>query len=114
MSKKKTVQLSITSTGFPLLQKPGDMCPLGVSGKFWNFTRDRMHNEEANTLFKCTVFGFHVLHKWTGGSVPSQAMELQEMMWQLRILFPLHFVVFEQTECHMTDEANVEQVFSRM
>jgi hypothetical protein len=31
-----------------------------------------------------------------------------EMMWQLRILFPLHFVVFKQTTCHLTVEANVE------
>jgi len=36
-----------------------------------------------------------------------------EMMWQLRILFPLHFVVFKQTECHLEAETNVEQVFSR-
>ena len=36
-----------------------------------------------------------------------------EMMWQLRILFPLHFVVFKQTACHLATEANVEQVFSR-
>ncbi len=31
-----------------------------------------------------------------------------EMMWQLRILFPLNFVVFKQTTCHLTVEANVE------
>ena len=37
-----------------------------------------------------------------------------EMMWQLRILFPLHFVVFKQTACHLADESNVEQVFSRV
>ncbi len=36
-----------------------------------------------------------------------------EMMCQLRILFPLHFVVFKQTVCHLAAEANVEQVFSR-
>ena len=33
-----------------------------------------------------------------------------EMMCQLRILFPFHFVVFNQTTCHLTAEANVEQV----
>jgi hypothetical protein len=68
--------------GFPLLEKPGEMCPdiqIGVSGKFWNFNRGRMCDEEANTLFKCTVHRFHTLHKWTGGGVPPQAMELQEM-----------------------------------
>jgi hypothetical protein len=36
-----------------------------------------------------------------------------EMMWQLRILFPLHFVLFKQTACRLSAEANVEQVYSR-
>ncbi len=36
-----------------------------------------------------------------------------EMMWQLRVLFPLHFFVFKQTVPHLAAEANVEQVFSR-
>ena len=36
-----------------------------------------------------------------------------EMIWQLRNLFPLHFVVFKQTVCHLATEDNVEQVFSR-
>ena len=36
-----------------------------------------------------------------------------EMMCQLHILFPLHFFVFNQTECHLAAEVNVEQVFSR-
>ena len=36
-----------------------------------------------------------------------------EMMWHLRNVFPLHFFVFKQTECHLTAETNVEQVFSR-
>jgi hypothetical protein len=35
------------------------------------------------------------------------------MMWQLRVLFPLHFFVFKQTTSHLTAETNVEQVFSR-
>ena len=35
------------------------------------------------------------------------------MMWQLRILFPLHFVVFKQTACRLEDEDNVVRVFSR-
>ena len=35
------------------------------------------------------------------------------MMWELRERFPLHFVVFKQTACHLSHEANVEQVFSR-
>ena len=37
------------------------------------------------------------------------------MMWALRERFPLHFIVFKQTACHLSREANVEQVrvFSR-
>ena len=80
--QKKTVQSSITSMGFPLLQKPGEMCvgrQIGVPGKFWNFNRGRMSEEETATLFKCTVCGFHALHKWAGGGAPSQTMMFQEM-----------------------------------
>ena len=36
-----------------------------------------------------------------------------KMMWELRESFPLHFTVFKQTACHLSHEANVEQVFSR-
>ena len=36
-----------------------------------------------------------------------------EMMWALRERFPLHFIIFKQTACHLAHEANVEQVFSR-
>ena len=36
-----------------------------------------------------------------------------KMMWALRESFPLHFIVFKQTACHLAHEANVEQVFSR-
>ena len=36
-----------------------------------------------------------------------------KMMWALRESFPLHFIVFKQTACHLPHEANVEQVFSR-
>jgi hypothetical protein len=42
--------------GFPLLQKPGEMCvdrQIGVSGKFWNLNRGHMSEEEVTTLFKC-------------------------------------------------------------
>ena len=35
------------------------------------------------------------------------------MMWQLRVQFPLHYVVFRQTSAHLPHEANVEQAFSR-
>jgi hypothetical protein len=152
--RKNTVQSSITSMGFPLLQKPGEMCvdrQIGVSGKFWNFNRGHTSVAETTTFFKCTVFGFHVLHKsevteaaesevtepdefhvvsdeirrWSSHESFRRRMSAPfvsaedgilnefEMMWQLRILFPLHFVVFKQTVCHLTAETNVEQVFSR-
>ena len=31
----------------------------------------------------------------------------------MRKSFPLHFIVFKQTACHLAHEANVEQIFSR-
>ena len=33
-----------------------------------------------------------------------------EIMWVLRDKFPLHFIVFKQTACHLAHVANVEQV----
>jgi hypothetical protein len=39
-----------------------------------------MSNEEANSLYLCTVRDYHALHKWDAGGTPSQAMELQEMV----------------------------------
>jgi hypothetical protein len=38
-----------------------------------------MSNEEANSLYKCTVCEYHVLHKRHAGGTPSQTMELKEM-----------------------------------
>jgi hypothetical protein len=35
------------------------------------------------------------------------------MMWELRELFPMHFIVFKQTVCHLSHKANIKQVFSR-
>ena len=35
------------------------------------------------------------------------------MMWTLRDIFPLHYIVFKQMASHIPHEANVEQVFSR-
>ena len=35
------------------------------------------------------------------------------MMWALRARFPLHFIIFKQTACHLGHEANVENLFSR-
>ncbi len=38
-----------------------------------------MSNEEANSVYKCTVHEYHVSNKWDTGDTPSQTMELQEM-----------------------------------
>jgi hypothetical protein len=38
-----------------------------------------MSNEEANSLYKCTVREYHALDKWDAGGTPSQTMGLQEM-----------------------------------
>ena len=65
--------------GFPLLQKPSETCvgrQIQVLGSYWT---GRMSTEEDNSLYKCTVSEYHVLHKWDAGVTPSQAMELQEM-----------------------------------
>ena len=80
MPPKRTKQSSITSMGFPRLQKSGEMCvgrQIKVLGSYW---KGRMSNEEANSLYLCTVRDYHALHKWDAGGTPSQAMELQEMV----------------------------------
>ncbi len=46
-------------------------------------------------------------------SVEDGVLNEFDMVWHLRILFPLHFFVFVQTASHLAAEANVEQVFSR-
>jgi hypothetical protein len=58
--------------GFPLLQKPAEMCvgrQIQVLVSYWT---GRMSNEEANSLHKCTVREYHVLDKWDAGGTPSQ------------------------------------------
>ena len=65
--------------GFPLLQKTTEMCvdrQIQVLGSYWT---GRMSNEEANSLYKCTVREYHVLYKWDTGGTLSQVMDLQEM-----------------------------------
>ena len=65
--------------GFPLLQKPTEMCvdrQIHVLGSYWTGC---MSNEEVNSLYKYTVREYHVLHKWDAGGSPSQSMGLQEM-----------------------------------
>jgi hypothetical protein len=50
--KKATKQSSITSMGFPLLQKPAEICvgrQIQVLGSYWT---GRMSNEETNSLYK--------------------------------------------------------------
>ena len=44
--------------------------------KILELNRGCLRDDEANTLFQCTVLVFHALHEWSGGG---QTMELQEM-----------------------------------
>ena len=79
MTPKRTKQSSITSMGFPPLQKTTEMCvdrQIKVLGSYW---KGLMSNEEVNSQYLCTVREYHALHKWDAGGTPSQAMELQEM-----------------------------------
>jgi hypothetical protein len=65
--------------GFPLLQKPTEMCvgrQIKVLGSYW---KGSMSNEESNSLYLCTVRDYHELYKWDTGGTPYQSMELQEM-----------------------------------
>ena len=52
-----------------------DVCgqTIKVLGSYW---KGRMSNEEANSLYLCTVRDYHTLHKWDTGGTPSQTMEL--------------------------------------
>jgi hypothetical protein len=52
---------------------------------------------------------------WEGRKFTTEDGLLNEfaMMWALRNKFPLHYVLFKQTACHLPREANVEQIFSR-
>ena len=62
--------------GFPLLQKPTEMCvgrQIKVLGSYW---KGRMSNEEVKSLCLYTVRDYHALHKWDAGGTPLQAMEL--------------------------------------
>jgi hypothetical protein len=70
--KKPTKQSSITSMGFPLLQKTSEMCvvrQIQVLGSYWTGC---MSNEEVNSLYKCTVREYHALHKWDVTAVVAQ------------------------------------------
>ena len=66
--------------GFPLLQKPVEICvgrQIQVLGSYWT---GRMSNEEVNSLYKYTVHEYHPLYKWDTGDTPSQVMDLPEMV----------------------------------
>lgn len=56
-----------------------------------------MSNEETNSLYLCTVFDYHVLHKWDTGGTPSQAMELQEMGVDGQGLEEVYFVGYHKS-----------------
>ena len=131
MAKKKSVQSSITSMGFSLLQKPGEMCP---ARQITAETLYMTYLRESNDVLKLTTprLSPRKKQKFSGGFCGVSALESEvtesaefdavsdeirswsslsegecqrfvsaedgvlnkfEMMCQLRILFPLHFVV---------------------
>ena len=58
------------------------------------------------------------IRRWSGLSegecqrfVEDGVLNEFDMMWQIRVLFPLHYFVFKQTVSHLAAESNVEQVF---
>ena len=98
---KRTKQSAITSMGFPLLQKPAEMCvgrQIKVPGSYW---KGCMSNEEANSLYLCTVREYHALHKWDAGGTPSQAMELQEVGVDGQVRFRSH-IFYEVPDAFLT------------
>ncbi len=66
----------VSSSSEALRDVCGQTDPGSCLGSYWT---GRMSNEEANSLYKCTVREYHALHKWDAGDTPSQPMELQEM-----------------------------------
>ena len=75
----------------------------------------------ASTAREATSTVLDELKRWEDKDLQEYSQYIAEdgllnefkMMWELRESFPLHFTVFKQTACHLSHEANVEQVFSR-
>jgi hypothetical protein len=70
--------------GFPLLQKPTEMCvgrQIQVLGSYWT---GRMSNEEANSLYKCTVREYHVLHSGMQVTHPLKQWSCRRWAWMDR------------------------------
>ena len=70
--------------GFPLLQKSVEMCvgrQIKVLGSYW---KGRMSNEEANSLYLCTVRDHHALHKWVQVVHPLKQRRSRRWVWMGR------------------------------
>jgi len=109
MSRKKTVQSSITSMGFPLLQKSGQICvdrqivrgrTDRVSGKVWNF---KVNRGQSSSNVQCSGFMFYtsslevvlplkqwISRRWVWMDKTGILNEF-EVMWQLPYPIPLAF-----------------------
>ena len=65
------------------------------------FRRDAVPSGDGPVVVM-KIVGSLVVHTWCYNEFA--------MMWALRETFPLHYVVFKQTACHIPHEANVEQI----
>ena len=72
--------------GFPLLQKPTEMCVVRQIKALGSYWKGHMSNEEATSLYLCTVRDYHALHKWDAGGTPSQArLEVKHLPESLKL-----------------------------
>ena len=69
---KATVQSSLAIPAYPHLKKPLDHLgkQITVPGSTWG---GRVAPDELHKLYKCTVQGFTLAHKFEEGGVPQQA-----------------------------------------
>ena len=70
--------------GNPQLQKPGEMCPgrqIGVPGKFWNFIRGRMRNEEETLSLNVPRAGFMLCTSGLETVLPVKQWSSRRWVW---------------------------------
>jgi hypothetical protein len=70
--------------GFPLLQKPTEMCvgrQIKVLGSYW---KGNMSNEESNSLYLCTVRDYHELHSGIQVVHPLNQWSFRRWAWMDR------------------------------
>ena len=85
----------------------------GVSALESEVTESAEFYAVSDEIHKWSSLSEGEFHLFVSGEDGVTVLNEFEMMCHLRILFPLHFVVFNQTVCHLSAETNVEQVFLR-